>query len=181
MLSSPCCLQFFKEVYGGTFLSEEVKSLPLQNIIFCFIPHYMYVLCMPVVVLVHFQQQVRLHKPRYFLSSFYATLCLQEAVRDALTIANVDNPIWAIVVVNHLDFFNGKIEYKIRMNFTTTPPTTDTIHRRRKGVLTYYKQYYTSGFLSLQVQFITFLCYQISSLLGGHWPPPSITSSHFVV
>ncbi|KAH8952939.1 hypothetical protein BDL97_09G111100 [Sphagnum fallax] len=88
--------KFFKEVYGGTFLSEE------------------------------------------------------EAVRDALTIANVDNPIWAIVVVNHLDLFNGKIEYKIRMNFTTTPPTTDTIHRRRKGVLTYYKQYYTSGFLSLQ-------------------------------
>ncbi|CAK9883366.1 unnamed protein product [Sphagnum jensenii] len=88
--------KFFKEVYGGTFLSEE------------------------------------------------------EAVRDALTIANVDNPIWAIVVVNHLDLFNGKIEYKIRMNFTTIPPTTDTIHRRRKGVLTYYKQYYTSGFLSLQ-------------------------------
>jgi hypothetical protein len=102
-------------------------------------------------------------------------------VRDALTIANVDNPIWAIVVVNHLDLFNGKIEYKIRMNFTTTPPTTDTIHRRRKGVLTYYKQYYTSGFLSLQVQFITFLCYQISSSMGGHWPSPSITSSHFVV
>jgi hypothetical protein len=88
-------------------------------------------------------------------------------VRDALTIANVDNPIWAIVVVNHLDLFNGKIEYKIRMNFTTTPPTTDTIHRRRKGVLTYYKQYYTSGFLSLQVQLITF--YVLSNFFFNGW------------
>lgn len=49
-----------------------------------------------------------------------------------------------------MDMVIGNIDYKIRMNFTTVPSTWETLHKKRKGLLTYYKNYYTSGFLSLQ-------------------------------
>ncbi|CAM6001577.1 unnamed protein product [Sphagnum balticum] len=88
--------EFFREVYGGTFASEE------------------------------------------------------EAVKSALFDTEFDSPIWAVVVVNQMDPLNGKVDYKIRMNFTTVPHTWSTIHKHRIGLLTYYKHYYTSGFLSLQ-------------------------------
>jgi hypothetical protein len=71
-------------------------------------------------------------------------------VKSALFDTEFDSPIWAVVVVNQMDPLNGKVDYKIRMNFTTVPRTWRTIHKHRIGLLTYYKHYYTSGFLSLQ-------------------------------
>lgn len=76
---------------------------------------------------------------------------MQDAVNSALMNSENDKPIWAIVVVNKLDPVGGDVDYKIRMNFTTVPRTTKAAHKRRKGLRTYYKRYYTSGFLSLQV------------------------------
>jgi hypothetical protein len=86
---------------------------------------------------------------------------LQEAVKSALFDTEFDSPIWAVVVVNQMDPLNGKVDYKIRMNFTTVPHTWSTIHKHRIGLLTYYKHYYTSGFLSLQVQH----CFEKSQFL----------------
>ncbi len=86
---------------------------------------------------------------------------LQEAVKSALFDTVIDSPIWAVVVVNQMDPLNGKVDYKIRMNFTTVPRTWSTIHKHRIGLLTYYKHYYTSGFLSLQVQH----CFEKSQFL----------------
>ena len=76
---------------------------------------------------------------------------MQEAEKYALTSVEAERPTWAIIVVNHLDVEGGNVDYKIRMNFTTVPSTWDTLHKERKGLLTYYKHYFTSGFLSLQV------------------------------
>ena len=76
---------------------------------------------------------------------------VQDAVNSALINTENDKPIWAIVVVNKLDPRGGHVDYKIRMNFTTVPRTMKIVHKRRIGLLTYYKHYYTSGFLSLQV------------------------------
>ncbi len=76
---------------------------------------------------------------------------VQDAVNSALTNSENDKPIWAIVVVNNLDPVGGNVEYKIRMNFTTVPRTMKAAYKRRKDLRTYYKRYYTSGFLSLQV------------------------------
>ena len=76
---------------------------------------------------------------------------LQAAVDSALVNTERDKPIWAVVVVNNLDPVAGDVNYKIRMNFTTVPRTAKAMHKRRKGLRGYYKRYYTSGFLSLQV------------------------------
>lgn len=76
---------------------------------------------------------------------------VQDAVNSALVNTENDKPIWAIVVVNNLDPVAGNVDYKIRMNFTTVPRTTKVMHKRRKDLRGYYKHYYTSGFLSLQV------------------------------
>jgi hypothetical protein len=76
---------------------------------------------------------------------------VQDAVNSALVNSENDKPIWAIVVVNNLDPVGGNVDYKIRMNFTTVPRTTKAMHKRRQGLRGYYKRYYTSGFLSLQV------------------------------
>lgn len=81
-------------------------------------------------------------------------LLLQEAVKSALTSTGLESPTWAIIVVNHLDPVGGNVDYKIRMNFTTVPSTWDTLHKKRKGLLTHYKHYYTSGFLTLQVNLV---------------------------
>ncbi|KAG0616755.1 hypothetical protein M758_5G140000 [Ceratodon purpureus] len=74
----------------------------------------------------------------------------QEAEKFAMTSVEPERPTWAIIVVNDFDIEGGNVDYKIRMNFTTVPSTWDTLHKQRKGLLTYYKHYYTSGFLSLQ-------------------------------
>nr|XP_024376526.1 ATP-binding cassette sub-family A member 1-like isoform X3 [Physcomitrium patens]XP_024376527.1 ATP-binding cassette sub-family A member 1-like isoform X3 [Physcomitrium patens] len=74
----------------------------------------------------------------------------KDAEKHALTSVQLERPTWAIIVVEHLDIVGGNVDYKIRMNFTTVPSTWDTLHKRRKGLLSYYKRYYTSGFLSLQ-------------------------------
>ena len=79
---------------------------------------------------------------------FWAT---QDAVNSALINSENDKPIWAIVVVNNLDPVGGNVDYSIRMNFTTVPRTMKAAYKRRKGLRAYYKRYYTSGFLSLQV------------------------------
>lgn len=79
-------------------------------------------------------------------------LCaMQDAVNSALVNSENDKPIWAIVVVNNLDPVAGDVDYTIRMNFTTVPGTMKAVHKRHKALRSYYKRYYTSGFLSLQV------------------------------
>lgn len=70
---------------------------------------------------------------------------------SALVNSENDKPIWAIVVVNNLDPVAGDVDYTIRMNFTTVPGTMKAVHKRHKALRSYYKRYYTSGFLSLQV------------------------------
>ena len=79
-------------------------------------------------------------------------------MNSALINTENDKPIWAIIVVNKMDPAGGNVDYKIRMNFTTVPRTQQAVHKRRKGLLTYYKNYYTSGFLSLQVRNLFLKC-----------------------
>ena len=79
---------------------------------------------------------------------------MQEAQRYALTSVEEEKPTWATVVVNCLDFVGGNVDYKIQMNFTTTTATWDTFRKQQKGLLTYYKHYFTSRLLSLQVGFV---------------------------
>lgn len=74
----------------------------------------------------------------------------KDAVDSALSNVENDKPIWAIVVVNNLDPAGGNVNYKIRMNFTTVPRTAKAVYKRRTDLQSYYKRYYTSGFLSLQ-------------------------------
>ncbi|CAL8463070.1 g2604 [Coccomyxa elongata] len=57
--------------------------------------------------------------------------------------------LWALVVFNSGPSAAGS-EYTIRMNFTTVPRTWVPINRWRHDVSIHYKEYYTSGFLSLQ-------------------------------
>lgn len=128
-------LQFFKEIYGGTFASEKVKPLHTG-----------------------FDISILLSSVRDLSFNFHVvctnarnSLAVQAAVDSALVNSENDKPIWAIVVVNNLDPVGGNVDYKIRMNFTTVPRTTEAMHKRRKGLRAYYKRYYTSGFLSLQV------------------------------
>ncbi|OAE27724.1 hypothetical protein AXG93_4193s1240 [Marchantia polymorpha subsp. ruderalis] len=72
--------------------------------------------------------------------------------KDALdwALRGSKEPLWAIIVVKHLDIADGKVDYTIRMNYTTVPRTWRTVHKRRRGMIDKYKDYYTSGFLSLQ-------------------------------
>jgi hypothetical protein len=89
----------------------------------------------------------------YFSSVVLLLVFMQEAEKFAMSSVEPERPTWAIVVVNHLDIEGGNVDYKIRMNFTTVPSTWHSLHNKRKGLLTHYKRYYTSGFLSLQVGF----------------------------
>lgn len=127
--------QFFNELYGGTFASEKVKSrhtcLAKSDSLFGF----RYLILTPIL----------------FIPIQPILRAVQDAVDSALVNSENEKPIWAIVVVNNLDPIGGNVDYKIRMNFTTVPRTAKAMHKRRKGLRGYYKRYYTSGFLSLQV------------------------------
>ena len=132
-------LQFFKDFYGGIFRSEPVKpsSVTLGH-------------GFPITV-GHSWSEGNLNLLLKPGNPSVILVFMQEAEKFAMTSVEPGRPTWAIIVVNHLDIEGGHVDYKIRMNFTTVPSTWDTLHKNRKRLLTYYKHYYTSGFLSLQV------------------------------
>lgn len=58
---------------------------------------------------------------------------------------------WALINFNQLDFLGGQLDYTIRMNSSALPSTKSFVHRFAKGIVEDYRQYYFSGFLTLQI------------------------------
>ena len=56
---------------------------------------------------------------------------------------------WALVEFFELDKANHKLDYAIRMNYTTVPTTRAPWARLNRGLRMNYQQYYTSGFMPL--------------------------------
>jgi hypothetical protein len=56
----------------------------------------------------------------------------------------------ALLVFHELDLEAGKIDYTIRMNYSTVPTTRRIAQRFNLGLDTTYSRYFLSGYLSLQ-------------------------------
>ncbi|KAK9829531.1 hypothetical protein WJX72_006343 [[Myrmecia] bisecta] len=64
-------------------------------------------------------------------------------------VLNGGQRVWALVVFNEGP--NATVaDYTVRMNYTTVPTTSIAVNKWKHGVPVYYKQYLTSGFLSIQ-------------------------------
>eukprot|EP00850_Spirogloea_muscicola_P017011 SM000142S00525 [mRNA] locus=s142:89468:101029:- [translate_table: standard] len=89
-------------------------------------------------------------KQRYqFFDEFYGGTCASEEAAVATAMTHLHNT-WGVVVLNEVDLQERKMDYAIRMNFTVVPRTYRIVRKWHHGLGTHYKQYYTSGFLSLQ-------------------------------
>eukprot|EP00850_Spirogloea_muscicola_P023272 SM000343S12828 [mRNA] locus=s343:29457:40992:- [translate_table: standard] len=89
-------------------------------------------------------------KQRYqFFNEFYGGTCASEEAAVATAMTHLRDT-WGVVVLNEVDLQEWKMDYAIRMNFTVVPRTYRIVRKWHHGLGTHYKQYYTSGFLSLQ-------------------------------
>eukprot|EP00898_Chlorokybus_atmophyticus_P008904 jgi/Chlat1/9014/Chrsp94S08294 len=71
--------------------------------------------------------------------------------KEALAYALGGEVVWAVVVFNELGGADeGVVDYSLRLNYTTVPRTWRPIDRWHHDLRRDYRQYYTSGFLSLQ-------------------------------
>jgi len=61
---------------------------------------------------------------------------------------NLEDRTWAIIVFD--EFEEGRVDYTIRMNYTTLPNTNFVVNFVSIGLDTSYQRYYLSGFLTLQ-------------------------------
>lgn len=97
-------MQFLKEVYGGSFASEKVKTAT------------------GIIILLNCYGiwfQIPVYPFDFDLDCTNASNT--DAVNSALINTENNKPIWAIVVVNNLDPIGGQVDYKIGMNFITVP------------------------------------------------------------
>eukprot|EP00850_Spirogloea_muscicola_P018780 SM000176S03111 [mRNA] locus=s176:35560:47252:+ [translate_table: standard] len=89
-------------------------------------------------------------KQRYqFFDEFYGGTCASEEAAVATAMTHLRDT-WGVVVLNDVDLQERKMDFAIRMNFTVVPRTYRIVRKWHHGLGTHYKQYYTSGFLSLQ-------------------------------
>lgn len=63
-------------------------------------------------------------------------------------INNLNERTWAIIILDEVE--PGRVEYTIRMNFTTVPSTNWISRWIAIGIDTRFQRYYLSGFLTLQ-------------------------------
>jgi hypothetical protein len=58
---------------------------------------------------------------------------------------------WAILVFNQLDLESGLLDYTVRMNSSVLPTTHSVVDKFQRGIDEDYKDFFWSGFLTLQI------------------------------